>query len=420
MARFTILAYRLVAGILNAPSTIANSVLWLFYGPGKNDQPTSDCIQAFKILYDVKPQFAFINQKEFFVHKFTGLKDLSYLDRDDVTLYSVTEEEFIFVRTTPGINIFDMGEYPFVYNIQHKSAEEMLIATHEAVYQYLKTKPERDGSNIAYLHNPGRCGSTLVANMVSKTKQCEVQSEPTPVLNLSLIFNKKDQPVTRESREYLDLIKATFLLLCPDVNKKYFIKPWGIETMSLFPLLHQALPGIKEMLMCRDVRPTVLSFKKLIPEQIYKSIIPMKMSIQPPNYRDLWEEVKQGEGDPDEAFCFFILSTYHAYIKETRDRDDIKSYSYESLIEHKELFTKSFLKEIGVEEEYVQAAMSALEVDSQAKSSSHNQKRTAGVKASVSDKTMEWAVKFAKEEFGIELEGEKGRVLNMPHQWNKM
>ena len=354
------------------------------------------------------------------MHKFIGLKDLSYLNRDDVSLYSVTEEEFIFVRTTPGINMFDTEEYPFVYNIQHKSAEEMLIATHEAVYQYLKTKPERDGSNIAYLHNPGRCGSTLVANMISKTKQCEVQSEPTPVLNLSLIFNKKDQPVTRESREYLDLIRATFLLLCPDVNKKYFIKPWGIETMSLFPLLHQALPGIKEMLMCRDVRPTVLSFKKLIPEQIYKSIIPMKMSLQPPNYRDLWEKVKRGEGDPDEAFCFFILSTYHAYMEEIRDRDDIKSYSYESLIEHKELFTKNFLKEIGVEEEYVQAAMSALEVDSQAKSSSHNQKRTAGVKASVSDETMEWAVKVAKEEFGIELEGEKGKVVNMPHQWNKV
>ena len=42
----------------------------------------------------------------------------------------------------------------------------------------------------------------------------------------------------------------------------------------------------------------------------------------------------------------------------------------------------------------------------------------SGVKASVSDETMEWAVKLAKEEFGIELEGEKGRVVNMPHKWN--
>ncbi|KAL5252438.1 hypothetical protein ACHWQZ_G015271 [Mnemiopsis leidyi] len=420
MQWFRDVAFRLVVGILNAPSTIANSVLWLIYGPGQNDQPLSDCIQAFDILSDVKPEFAMINQKEYFVNKYIGLKDLSYLDRDDVTLYSVTEQEFIFVRTAPGVDIFDTEEHPFVYNIQHKAAEEMLVATHEAVFQYLRTKPERDGSNIAYLHNPGRCGSTLVANMVAKTGQCEVQSEPTPVLNLSLMMNKKEKPVTRESREYLDLIKSTFLLLCPDVNKKYFIKPWGLETLSLFPLLHQALPGVKEILMCRDLRPTVLSFKKLIPEEWYQSVVPMKVSDLPANYRELWERVKGKEGDADDAFCFLILSEYHAFITETRDRDDIKSYSYESLIAQKELFTRSFLKEIGVGEEHVAAAMSALERDSQANSSTHNKKRTAGVKASVSDQTMEWAVKFAREEFGIELEGEEGRVVNMPHQWNKV
>ena len=233
------------------------------YGPGQND-PVTGRVRAHSILADMKPKSAIINEKSFLLHKFSGYRDVSYLDREDVTLYSVTEEEFVFLRTTPGVDIFDTEKHPFVYNIQHSSAEELLTAPHSTVFQYLRSKPERDGRNIAYLHNPGRCGSTLVAAMIFRTKQCVVLSEPTPVLHLALMFNRKEYPASRRTTEYVDLVRATLLLLCPDPDQLYFIKPWGLETLSLLPLIHQALPGTREMFMFRAIRPTVLSFKKLV------------------------------------------------------------------------------------------------------------------------------------------------------------
>ena len=125
--------------------------------------------------------------------------------------------------------------------------------------------------------------------------------------------------------------------------------------------------------------------------------------------------MKHGAGD--EVWCFLILSEIHAYILETRDRDDIKSYSYESLLARKEEFTRSFLKDVGIGQEYVESALSALEKDSQANSGSHNQKKMAGVKTTVSGEAMEWASGLARKEFGIEMTVERGQILNVPNQW---
>ena len=418
MSWFSGIALKLVDGILTTPSKIALSVLWLFYGPGRDDFALG-CIQSYDILASVKPSYAMINEKNFFLHKFSGVKDVSYLDREDVTLYCVTEDEFVFVRTSPEVDIFDTEKYPFVYNIQHTSAEELLTAPHQTVFNYLKGKPARDGCNIAFLHNPGRCGSTAVAAMMFKTKQCVVQSEPTPVLSLALMFNKKDFPASRKSTEYLELVRATFLLLCPDPETIYFIKPWGIQTLSLLPLLHQALPGIKEMFMLRSIRPTVFSFKGLGGSQkVFDFMGNMAISWLPVNYRNLWENKKRGHGD--EAFCFLVLSQIHAYLQEVQDRSDIPSYSYESLKEDKEGFTRSLLADVGLGEEYLGAALSALEKDSQANSPSHNRGRTAGVeRTSIPETVMEWAAELARNEFGIEMVGDEGRIVNMPHPWEK-
>ena len=394
---------------------VLQSALKLIYGPGRN-AAVAGCVDSYVVLADVKPPFRMINEKRFFLHKFSGIKDVSYLDRNDVTLYEVTEEEFVFVRVAPGVDIFNTEEHPFTYSIQQSAAEEILTVPHETVYEYLKKKPERDGGNIAFLHNHGRCGSTLVAAMMFRTKQCVVQSEPTPVLHLALMFNKKDYPASRKTVEYVDLVRATFLLLCPDSKKLYFIKPWGVQTLSLLPLLHQALPGIKELFMFRSIRPTVQSFKRLLaPKGQFNMIGNWAVARLPSNYRNIWEKVKHGAGD--EVWCYLMLSEIHAYILETRDRDDIKSYSYESLLARKEEFTRSFLKEVGIGQEYVESALSALEKDSQANSDSHNQEKVAGVKTTVSDEAMEWVSGMARDEFGIEMTVEDGRIVDVPNQW---
>ena len=392
-------------------SKVFQPILYLLFGPRRFDSAPGT-VQSYEILADNQSFYAFKHTMGSFLLRFRGLKDVTYIDRGDVTLYTVTEEEFVFVRTRPGVDIYDVEQHPFLYDIQHSSAEELITAPHCTVFQHLKGKLARDGSNIAYLHNCGRCGSTLVATMMHKTKQCVVQSEPTAVINLAWMINEKDYPPSRKSVEYLEIVRATFLLICPDANKLYFIKPWGTHTLSLLPLLNQALPGIKELFMYRSIRPIGLSFKKMFHKLNFQRLGKTAVSLIPINYRVIWDKLKCKHGE--KSFFFVVLCQIHAYMTETQDRDDIKAYCYESLMENKEAFTLSLLQEVGIGVEYLEDALSALKRDSQANSDLTCRKTLSKEhNVTISSDVMEWVVRVAFNEFGIQLEGEEGRVNNI-------
>ena len=391
-------------------SKVIQPILFVLFRPFCCDFSINS-IQSHDILADINRFSGFNHDKRSFLLKFVNYKNVTYIEREDVSLYSVSEKEFIFVRARPGVDLFNTEEHPFHYDIQHDSAVELLTVSHDTIFQYLKRKPVIDGRNISYLHNSGRCGSTLVAAMIFKTKQCVVQSEPSSIVNLAWMLNEKKYPPSRKSVEYLDLVRAVFQLICPDPEKLYFIKPWGIHTLSLLPLIHQALPGITELFMYRSLRPTILSYAKIFKDDLIISGN-KGVSLLPVNYSNIWNKIKCGDGK--EAFLFIVLCQIHAYMLETSDRNDIKSYSYESLLENKEEFTRSLLREVGIGEEYFQDALSALERDSHANAAYVSQKSLAKVKnVTISVEIMEWVKTIAMDEFGIKVEGEEGRFTNL-------
>ena len=388
---------------------VIQPILYLLYGPyrGKNaPNSTNKKMHSFAILADIKPYYFFKHGKHSFLLRYQGTRSLAYLERPDVSLYSVTDDEFLFVRTKPEVDIYNLEKHSFIHEIQQTSAVELLSVSHSFIFEYLRSRPGRDGSNITYMHNHGRCGSTLVAAMLFKTKQCVVLSEPTAIINLAWLINEKKYQPNRRSVEYLELIRSTFLLTCPDSDKTYFIKPWGTPASSLLPLLKQALPGIREMFMYRAVRPTARSFLKIYKKSLHKSWQTCAAML-PVYYRSIWDKVKCGNGE--EELSYAILTIIHAYILESADRDDIKTFSYESLVKNKEEFTVRLLKEVGIGEEYLQVALSALETDSQANSSYVSRKNLSDVKVSnVSDESFEWMKEIARVKFGFKLEGTDG------------
>ena len=115
---------------------------------------------------------------------------------------------------------------------------------------------------------------------------------------------------------------------------------------------------------------------------------------------------------------FLLLNTIHEYITETRDRTDIKSYSYESLLKDKAGFCRSFFREIGIGDEHVTAGLTALDRDSQKNSFLNKAAVAENKKLEISEAALEFVKRMAGEKFGIELAGEDYQVQNMPHQWD--
>ena len=132
----------------------------------------------------------------------------------------------------------------------------------------------------------------------------------------------------------------------------------------------------------------------------------------PTKYRAIWGKIKRGSGE--EALFFTVIVQIYAYMSETRGRDNIQSFTYEELCKNKEKFTLKLLKEIGIGEEYLQAALSALEKDSQANSDNLSRKSLSHLKTlAIFEDMMEWAKKVAWDQFGIKLEGVEGRAENL-------
>jgi hypothetical protein len=129
----------------------------------------------------------------------------------------------------------------------------------------------------------------------------------------------------------------------------------------------------------------------------------------PVNYRNIWNKIRRGNGE--EAYAFAVLCQAHAFILETHDRDDIKLFSYDSILEDKEAFTRTLLREVGIGQEFIGDALSALERDSQANSDLVNRERLSRLKdVSISSDIMDWVRIMARDELGIELEGNNGRI----------
>ena len=419
-------------------SKLVQPILNQLYRPhsSHHSKDSNENVISYAVMADIQPHSAFKFGKDSYLLKYQGLRNLEYLDRDDVTLYSITETEFLFVRTRPGVDIYNVEKYPFLYAIQHSTAVELLGISHNSVFKYLRSKSARDagnhgnhdsnhgnrgsnrggnhgnqdGSNIRYLYNTGRCGSTLAAAMIFKTNQVVVLSEPTSIIGLARLLNEKNTTLFRKSVEYLELIRATLLLTCPDPDLTYLIKPWGIHTVSLMPLIHQTLPGVKELFMYRSIRPTLLSFKKIFHRDL-NNIAETGVLMLPTKYQAMWRKLKRGTGE--EALFFTVIVQIYAYKSETRDRDNIRSFTYEELSKNKKKFTLKLLKEVGVGEEYLQAALSALEKDSQANSDNLSRKSLSHLRTlTISQEVMDWAKKVAWDQFGIKLKGVEGLVVN--------
>ena len=396
---------------------ILQTILNLVFGPRKQDiQPDSAIVHH--VLINLKMHYAWPNGTDKFLIKFKKVVDTSVIEQADVFLSGVTAKEFHFIRTEPGINVTDMDKYPLVYFTLYDHAIELITIPHETVYRYLRGKPGRDGGNITLLHNIGRCGSTLVAHMVYKTGQCQVLSEPFPLLESIVLTNKLHGSQLNDGENNLDMLKATLLLLCKIPEERYFIKVTGIFTGNSVQLIHRVLPGTKDLFLYRALVPTLTSFNRILGRIYFPTMgLDATFDALPTKYRRIWEKIKVS--GLHERFFFILLSQMHPYYLESLDRNNMKSYSYESLLKDKEGFCKSLLSEIGIGEEWVPLALSALKKDSQ-ENTPISRKNGAGITGPmISREALSWTKRIGKEEFGMEIEEEDCRVTNVPFSWTE-
>ena len=337
------------------------------------------------------------------------------INDDDVTLYYVTPQQFQFVRVKPGVDLRDIIRYPFTFMTEHNSAVEVMTVSREQGDKYLAGRVDlnKSGSNIVLLHNTGRCGSTLVANMAYRTGQFHVISEPYSLTALVFDFNSRSEHTPLDSEENLELLRSTLLFLCKDPDKNYLIKVCGIFTGSLAHIAHKALPGIREIFLHRSLLATVSSWHKILGPLRFSGLAGHAKYILPLKYRRIWEKVNPTGSY--QGFLFILLCQIHPYFIECENGRKMRAFSYESLQKNREEFCKKLLSELEFGVEYAPLALSALEVDSQENSPLKKYNMDKNRMINIPNQALDWIVKVGLEEFGIEIRKADAFVSNMPN-----
>jgi hypothetical protein len=251
--------------------------------------------------------------------------------------------------------------------------------------------------------------------MFHKTGQCQVLSEPYILEQVERLFSSRvlEKEKSGSSKEEVTaLLRAALLLLAPDPDKEYVIKPC-FTTMSMFHLFREALSGIKEVFLYRALKPAAASHCSYHDTYAVTAEMLLGWIASYPAAYNSWQEEMVMEKQHLQSLL--TLSAIGHYIAQTKNRSDIKSYSYESLLRDKIGFCTSIFKDLGISEELVGVALKAMEKDSQ--QNSICAKGTLG-KVEIDKGVLDNVKKIGREVLGVDLVGDGCQIGNMPHKWD--
>merc|ERR1719186_988681 len=185
--------------------------------------------------------------------------DLDYiLKQSNVTLYGVTRSHVLFCVTKPDVAVYS-SSFPFVFLGQHFSAEKLVVMPIEYFHQ-LADKMGDPTIPVTVLNNMGRCGSTLICQMLSRVPRIRVMSEPWPLYCLQdryrrgqftqhgykrLIVSLIRMQCKKETDEQIDLILLKLPFTC--VIQMEDIRALLPQIKHIF-LLRQPLAAIRSLL----------------------------------------------------------------------------------------------------------------------------------------------------------------------------
>ncbi|CAH1267762.1 uncharacterized protein [Branchiostoma lanceolatum] len=175
------------------------------------------------------------------------------------TVYSLDFDQRVLglVKVTAGIDIL---KAPFLYQAQREHAEELLLVPFDvlpAVADALtETLPEV--KNV-FLHNTGRCGSTLMCKAMGVINQVLAVSEPDIFTAVFERVCTRNVPIASHEEEEVTMVLRcsvqllNFYLHLNDPSKTLICYKLRSEAIFIADLMQKAVPESKTIYMYRDL-----------------------------------------------------------------------------------------------------------------------------------------------------------------------
>ena len=193
--------------------------------------------------------------RDFLCVNFTSVQP-EYVLRPNVSLYSVTEKEAIFVETPTDVNIYSSDAFPFFYVGQFIYSTKVIKITIECFHS-LAEEVGNPAVHVVWLSNTGRCGSTMVNQVFESVEGTLVMAEPDALQNVFYLLQYSDISVEGYNR----MLMSTVRLLCkPRPGTERIFITLRSSCTALMADISMLFPDIKQMFMYRNCLDTVSSF----------------------------------------------------------------------------------------------------------------------------------------------------------------
>src|SRR5579862_3929683 len=129
----------------------------------------------FSILARERASGNAVDLKDFTLREEGSADATQLLTRRDLSLYclDIDSKKAAFVSTPPEI---DLEAAPFYYGAQFQHAQELFTVDLDIFRELAAQIPPAE--NLIFVHNIGRCGSTLLSKAFSQLDSCTSYSEP--------------------------------------------------------------------------------------------------------------------------------------------------------------------------------------------------------------------------------------------------
>ena len=316
------------------------------------------------------------NPADFITWPITRIHPKCILKRN-VSLYAITKDVAVFVETPDGIDIYSSDFHPFLYMAQFQQCQRVITMPIQSFHR-LAEEIGDPSCQVILLSNTGRCGSTIVGQIIESVQGTLLMSEPDALTNLALMIEAGELSKVDHNKWLSSVIRIT----CKphDSNtKRICIKPRFNAMVHMEPLF-RLFPEIKQMFLYRNALETISSYlhfwnitqlQKLFllcaDNDRIASVFTFPRSL---NIHFLCISSENQFKDPqDMNMCEMYTTLWASAVclaKSLKSKDqDLLLLKYEDLIENPEKFCSNIFKTVDIDISEMTNALRALEKDSQ-------------------------------------------------------
>ena len=298
-----------------------------------------------------------------FIYRHNKFVDPDYVLQDHISLYYVTPSEAVFVETNPNVDVAHSSTDSFLRVAQYRHAKRLVVLPMRS-FEALAEEVGDPSAKVILLNNTGRCGSTLVSQILEHTQHCVSLSEPW-FLNFPVDYGRA------LSQTEVDgiMINCMRLQCKPQKNKKidaFLVKPMGQHTQYA-PMYARIYKNSTQLFLYRNALKTADSFYRFAQTFLITRVLYNVNRVVP--LMEMLLGVKRNSGlrnlDSRSIGLYIWASSYHTYTELYKQGLDIRALRYEDFVSDSSNSTCIMLRYCELPEVWAVEGVKAMLKDSQ-------------------------------------------------------